>query len=125
MELIEILKNRQNQEKGALIMALLPLLWIWLPVMTYYRDKKEIVKSCLYSGLNTFLFLGITALNFLISLISWHGEVISWFLQILNVILYVGISGFLIYLQSKNGSIEFKPFDRIVEKQLIRLDGRP
>ena len=114
-----------NQPETWKYIALFPLIWNWLPIMTFYRDRNDIVKTSLYSATNSFLFLLISIFNLIIAQISWHGEIFSFYSQIVNIILYVSISGFLIYLQSKNGSIEFKPYEKIVEMQFSRQNGRP
>lgn len=101
-EKIQKIKAYLLTEEAAKIFAVLPLYFSWVPVFTWKRSVPEFVTVCLYSAVNTCLFLLILLFAQVVSALPFVGLYLAATIHLISILLYLGISGFLIY------SIRFK-----------------
>lgn len=96
--------------------AAAPLFFSWVPIYTWNSDNKDIVRICLYSAVNTCLFfLGFIGLQFL-SVIPFLGAYLASIAHFFIVILYLGMSGFLIYSIRLEKTIDIPVLSEWVDK---------
>lgn len=84
-------------DEAAKIFAVLPLYFSWVPVFTWKRNNPNFVMVCLYSAVNTCLFLLGLLFAQAVSILPFVGLYFAATIHLLSVLLYLGISGFLIY----------------------------
>lgn len=84
-------------DEAAKIFAVLPLYFSWVPIFTWKRNLPEFVTVCLYSAVNTCLFLLGLVLAQVLSVLPFVGLYLAATIHLLSVLLYLGIAGFLIY----------------------------
>lgn len=101
-EKIQKIKTYLLTEEAAKIFAVLPFYFSWVPVFTWKRSVPEFVTVCLYSAVNTCLFLLILLFAQVVSALPFVGLYLAATIHLISILLYLGISGFLIY------SIRFK-----------------
>lgn len=103
---IQKIKAYLLTEEAAKIFAVLPLYFSWVPVFTWKRSVPEFVTVCFYSAINTCLFLLILFIAQVISVLPFVGLYLAATIHLVSVLLYLGISGFLIYSIRLKKSIE-------------------
>ena len=84
-------------DEAAKIFAVLPLYFSWVPVYSWKRNIPEFVTVCLYSAVNTCLFLLGLLLAQVVSVLPFVGLYFAATIHLLSILLYLGIAGFLIY----------------------------
>lgn len=84
-------------DEAAKIFAVLPLYFSWVPVFTWKRNQPDFVTVCLYSAVNTCLFLLGLLFAQAVSILPFVGLYFAATIHLLSILLYLGIAGFLIY----------------------------
>lgn len=84
-------------DEAAKIFAVLPLYFSWVPVYSWKRNIPEFVTVCLYSAVNTCLFLLGLLFAQVVSVLPFVGLYFAATIHLLSILLYLGIAGFLIY----------------------------
>lgn len=99
-----------------LYVASAPLFFSWVPVYSWNSEERDIVRICLYSAVNTCLFfLGLVFLHF-ISIFPFIGAYLASIAHFFLVILYLGLSGFLIYSIRLKKTIDIPVLSEWVDK---------
>ncbi len=84
-------------EEAKLIFSSLPLYFSWVPILTWNRNHPSIRKTCFFSAINTGSFFFLLFSAQILSILPFVGPYLSNFIHLISVLLYLGISGFLIY----------------------------
>lgn len=92
-KVLEVLKT----EESKMIFAALPFYFSWVPILSFNDQILKIRKVCLYSAINTGLFFSLLFIAQIFSLFPFIGSFLSNFLHLVSILLYLGLSGFLIY----------------------------
>ena len=94
----ELLKFTKT-EKFLVLFSLLPLLWTWLPVLSFHSEKKEVRKFAIYSGIMTVVLFAATVLSSLLDFIPVYGGLVAGLVHLTGVMLYAGV---LVYFFTMN-----------------------
>lgn len=96
-EILDRLTRFLKTEEAKLLFAALPLYFSWVPILSFNDQILKIRKLCLYSAINTGLFFTLLFIAQIFSLLLFVGSFLSNFVHLVSILLYLGLSGFLIY----------------------------
>lgn len=108
-------------ELFAVVFASLPLFFSWYPVLFWKSENPVVKKYCLYSATNSiYFFLGFIG-TWVLSKIPFLGDFLPFLVHFGLVIIYIGISLFLIYtyIKKKSMTLSFlEEHSRILSQKL-------
>lgn len=120
LDKVSILLKYLKTNEAMKIVAALPLFFSWVPIYTWNHKNSQFVEICFTSAVNTcLLFFGFLILQIL-SFIPFIGLYLASILHLVLILLYLGISGFLIYSIRLKKTIEIPIVSEWVNK-LIAL----
>lgn len=112
-QVIEIISKYFKKTKSIIqtdefiaLFTLLPLFFSWLPVLTWKYKSFHLRILSYYSLLNLIVFLTLLMLTNILSWIPFLGPYLSNGIHLIALLTYLGFSGFLIYLVTKQKNIE-------------------
>ncbi|MEM7183968.1 MAG: hypothetical protein AAF518_23900 [Spirochaetota bacterium] len=105
------IKSFFKSDKGLSFLALLPLFFIWVPILTWNSSKELVRKYCLYSCLFSMYFFAFLFFAFLFSLLPF-GDYLSPHIHLLGMIVYLSLSGIFIYSVLASKTIVIKPLEK-------------
>jgi hypothetical protein len=104
------------------IIAVLPLFFSWLFVLTFSKDE-QVKKHCLYSMAGTVVFFAFLFLcTFLYFLVPFIGGFLASILHFLSVGIYFSFSIFLVYSIVFSKNIELSFLNRLMDKLSFLFD---
>lgn len=86
-----------SKEDSYSFLASLPLFFSWLPILTWFQKSKLVRTYCLYSAINTCLFFVVLIFAQILSGLPYVGPILATLTHLVFVLIYLSISGFLIY----------------------------
>lgn len=105
------------------IVAVLPLFFSWLSVFTFRPNNSRMRTLALYSFLNSAIFFFLLVPAGVLHLLPYIGGYLSNLIHFTSILLYLGISGFLIYLIEKEKNIEIPILSQAVDYIRAFLDS--
>lgn len=96
-EILDRLTKFLKTEEAKLLFAALPLYFSWVPILSFNDRILKIRHLCLYSAINTGLFFALLFAAQILSFLPFVGSFLSNFVHLVSILLYLGLSGFLIY----------------------------
>ncbi|MCB1193086.1 MAG: hypothetical protein H7A23_26685 [Leptospiraceae bacterium] len=93
-------------EEGLRYIALSPLLFSWLFVISANFQNQKIRESCLYSGIFTLYFFLLLLVSIVLNWLPFIGNALANLSHLAGILIYLGLSGFFIYSLYKNKKVE-------------------
>lgn len=124
-KLIPIYKYLKSDE-GLSYIALAPLLFSWLFVLSVNFEKPKVRESCLYSCIFSIYFFLLFLLSIIVDNIPFIGNTLANFFHLVAILTYFGLSLLFIYSLYKNKKVEIIPLKKhytLLDNFLI--DERP
>ncbi|TGK07092.1 hypothetical protein EHO59_03005 [Leptospira semungkisensis] len=98
----------------------LPLFGNWLIGFTFFSKEAEVYRHSKLSFLNVLYFISFLILSWLFSMIPVAGPWLANLAHLAGVIIYLGLSGFLLYNYTKGKKL----VPKLPEKHLALLEQR-
>lgn len=108
-----------KNEKVLIILAFLPVFFLWLPIFSLNRKNPNIQRASLLSCLSTLYFFSFLFLALLFQMLPFIGSYISPILHLFGLLIYLGLNIFFIYSELRSKKIAIG----ILERQYAFLES--
>ncbi len=102
-------------QKVLLYLASLPFFVNWYFILLFYYEKPSIQKQCFRSFVLSLVFFILLLLSWIFSMFPVIGSLLGNVIHLIGILIYVGVSFFLIYKIYKDQNVEIDFLDKQVK----------